>query len=206
MYSRIYLKTSTTAYFCLPSCNFAHDMEIPADFRCSTLLPGFGSVSIQLEWPPVRTAVWPLVWQNRDHQEDHLVCQPFWDNRWVQSYLKTSIISISFVVHFIYLLLFTLQVISCTLWASPSGSYCQADWLQVSLHRVTLWLFISFGMWKPVEHLAYQINLAGSLCKVACNWKDFVTNCSHESPMSAQWLTFLIFCLWRYSRSLYLLL
>ena len=46
------------------------------------------------------------------------------------------------LVHWIFLLLAPLQVISCTLWASPNGSYCRADWWQVSLHRVRLRLTI----------------------------------------------------------------
>lgn len=60
-------------------------MEVLADFRCSALLPGFGPVSIQLEWPPVRAALWPLVWQNTNDQEAHFVCQYFWDSWWVSS-------------------------------------------------------------------------------------------------------------------------
>lgn len=84
------IKTNS-AYFCLPSCNIAHNMEVLADFRCCTLLSGFGPVSIQLEWPPDGSAVWPLVRQNRDHQEDHLVCQLFWDSWWVHSYFEPQL-------------------------------------------------------------------------------------------------------------------
>lgn len=68
------------------SCNLTYNMEIPANSRCSTLLPGSVSVSVQLEWPPGRTAVRPLVGQNTDHQKDHLVCQPLWNSWWVDAW------------------------------------------------------------------------------------------------------------------------
>lgn len=43
-----------------------------------------------------------------------------------------------YFAHFIVILLFAPQVISCTLWATPNGYYCQADWWQVSLQKVIL--------------------------------------------------------------------
>lgn len=85
-------------------------MELLADSGCSTLLPGIGAVSIQSEWPAVRTAVWPLVWQDTIDKEDHIVCQHLWDSWWAhtshifnnihQSYIQDSCLNPSYTGYF----------------------------------------------------------------------------------------------------------
>lgn len=80
-------------YVCLcppTSCDIADSVEVLADSRCTAVLPGFGPVGVQPQWPPVRTSVWSLVWQKKDHQEDHLVRQPVWDHRYVCQYFEVQ--------------------------------------------------------------------------------------------------------------------
>lgn len=55
-------------------------------------------------------------------------------------YIRYSVydLVITVYVSLFLLQLFALQVISCTLWATPSGCYCQADWWQVGANKITL--------------------------------------------------------------------